>query len=242
MYTKPVWHHRYNLGSRLKATFRRKLAALQKKNPEITPFTLAADVLTINWWGKAWNANIKNYIPNKTELEKGKLNFRSEALADLKINTNWIEAIVLGSKITPWTVKMSIKPLAQEKWLKIQKQYDQHLESFEKILDHQFPKDMEDLFTNRPLGLFPSSKEMAFECSCSSHNNLCKHTSVVLFALGTKIDADPNLLFTLRGVDVFDLISDSIHTERKRILQKAKTKSTKILKDSNLAEIFGIED
>ncbi|MFC1510758.1 hypothetical protein ACFL49_03760, partial [Candidatus Omnitrophota bacterium] len=77
MYTTPVWHNRYNIGSRLKAKYRRKLITYQKKNPAITPFSLKADVLSINWWGKAWNANLKNYMCNKTDMEKGKLNFKS---------------------------------------------------------------------------------------------------------------------------------------------------------------------
>ncbi|MFT5387399.1 MAG: putative Zn finger protein [Lysobacterales bacterium] len=241
MLTTTSWHNRYNLNYRLRTKFKRKFATYKKKNPNIEPFTVETKALALNWWGKAWNAYLKNYALNTINLEKGKLNFRCEALADLKINSNYIEAIVLGSNIAPYEVTIAIKPIAKTKWAAIQKKYDGHLELFEKILDNHFPKEMEDLFKNKPTGLIPSPKEITFSCSCPSRNNLCPHTAVALYALGGKIDADPQLLFKLRGVNIADFISEAIHAERKRILKKAKNKNPKIIKDSNLSLLFDIE-
>jgi len=236
-----TWHTRYNLNSRLKTKFRRKLIAFQKKHPEITPFTVPTKALASNWWGKSWNAHLKNYTFNNVQLEKGKLYFRCEALADFKINPNHIEAIVLGSKIQPYHVNITVEPLSEKNWIIIQNLYDGRLELFEKILDNQFPKEMADIFTNKPTGLLPSKKEISFHCSCADHVTLCKHAAVALYAFGAKVDGDPKLLFKLRGVNIFDLISKSIHAERATILEKAKTKSPKVLKDTNLSEIFNIK-
>lgn len=235
-----VWHTRYNLNSRLKATFKRKLLTYGKKNPNISPVSLKTKELAVNWWGKAWNANLKNYTNNNMQLEKGKLNFKCDALADCKITANTVEAIVLGSKIKPNNVKISFKLISQEKWQKIQEMHDGHLEAFEKILDNQFPKEMVDVFTDKQVGLFPPKDEISFSCSCSDRINICKHIAVVLFALGTLIDEDIHLLFKLRGVNVLDFISKSIHEQRKSLLEKAKNKSIKIIKDTNLSELFSI--
>ncbi len=240
MYTT-TWHSRYNLNSRLKTKFRRKLKTLQKKYSGINPVTLKTKALASSWWGKAWNAYLKNYTFNNIRLEKGKLYFRCEALADFKINSNHIEAIILGSQIQPHNVKITIKPISETNWVKIQNLYAGHLELFEKILDKQFPKEMADIFTDKPTGLFPSRNEITFSCSCLDHARLCKHTAVALYALGAKIDEDPPLLFKLRGVNILDLISKSIRIEHKKILEKAKNKSLKVLKDTNLSEIFNIE-
>ncbi|HBG60777.1 MAG: hypothetical protein A2Y03_07855 [Omnitrophica WOR_2 bacterium GWF2_38_59] len=236
-----TWHSRYNLNSRLKTKFRRKLIALQKTNPCITPFTNKTKDLASNWWGKAWNANLKKYTVNNIHLEKGKLLFRCEALADFKIDSNTIKAIVLGSKIKPYEIKITIKPVSEAKWASIQGFYEGYLECFEKILDNHFPGEMSDIFSNKATGIFPSQSEMSFTCSCSERANLCKHTAVALYALGAKIDNDPKLLFKLRGVDILDLISKSIHSNRKSILKKAKIKSLKILKNTDLSDIFNIE-
>ena len=235
------WHSRYNLDYRLKTKFRRKLNNFQKNNPEITPFILKTKTLASNWWGKFWNAHLKNYTFNTVRLEKGKLYLRCGALADFKITPNHVEAIVLGSRVHPYHVKIIFEPLSETRWMKIQKLCDGHLESFEKILDNQFPKEMADIFTNKPSGLFPSKNEITFDCSCPDRANLCKHTAVALYALGAKLDDDPQLLYRLRGVNILEFISKSIHTERKNILKKAKNKSPKILKDTNLSEVFNIE-
>lgn len=240
MLTTTSWHSRHNLHYRLKTKFRRKLAAFQKKNPSIIPFSLKTKALASTWWGKKWNANLKHYTASNIHLEKGKLHFKCEALADLKINSNYIQAIVLGSNINPYDVTVAINPLSQASWKRIQKLYAGHLELFEKVLDNRFPKEMSDIFTNKPTGLFPSVKDITFNCSCSDRSRLCKHTAVVLYALGAKIDDAPQLLFKLRGVNILEFISGSIHSERKRILKRANNKNLNLLKDTNLSEIFNI--
>ena len=235
------WHSRYNLNSRLKSKFRRKLNTFQKSNPDIKPFSISTKALAANWWAKAWNANLKNYTFKNINLEKGKLHLRCGALADIKINSDNIEAIVLGSKTQPYSVTITFEPITEVNWAKIQKKYDGHLESFEKILENNFPKDMADVYTGKPTGLFPTKEQISFHCSCSNRANICKHTAVALFALGSMIDNDNQLLFRLRGVSILDLISRSIHAERKNILEKAKNKSKKVLKDTDLSEHFNIE-
>ena len=233
MFTTTSWHSRHNLPYRLKTKFRRKLTTFQKKRPSIIPFSIKTKHLASNWWAKKWNTNLKNYTFGNVHLEKGKLHFRCEALADLKIDSNYIQASVLGSKINPYNVTIAVKPLSQAKWTKIRKLYDGHLESFEKILNHRFPKKMSDIFSNKPLGLFPFPKDITFSCSCSDRVKICKHVAVVLYAIGAKIDENPQLLFELRGVNILEFISNSIHTERKNILKRANNKNIKALKNVN---------
>jgi len=240
IYRTTIWHSRYNLNYRLRTKFRRKFATLKKKIPSLTPVTVNDNILATNWWAKAWNTNLKIYTKNNMHLEKGKLHFKCEALADLKISSNYIEAIVIGSKSAPYDVTITIKPIPETKWLKFQKMYSGDLESFEKILDNHFPKDMSDIFSNKASGLFPAVKEITFNCTCSAHTKICKHIAVALYGLGSMIDQKPQLLFQLRGVNLLEFISNSIHKERKDILKRINNKNLKILKDVNLSELFDI--
>lgn len=240
MITTTSWHSRHNLGYRLKAKFRRKLIALQKKNPLIAPFSVETNVIASHWWAKAWNSNLKNYAVTSTELQKGKLHFQCGALADIQVNANYIQAIVLGSKIAPYDVTIAINPISQTKWLKIQRLYATSFDAFEKILDHNLPKEMSDIFTIKETGLLPLKKDITFSCSCSERQRLCKHIAVVLYALGVKVDTDPQLLFKLRSVNILDFISQSIHQERKNILKRANNKNLKLLKNAHLSSIFNV--
>jgi uncharacterized Zn finger protein len=49
-------------------------------------------------------------------------------------------------------------------------------------------------------GLFPSPREIKFSCSCADWAGMCKHVAAVLYGVGARLDARPELLFSLRGV------------------------------------------
>jgi len=231
------WHSRHNLEYRLKTKFRRKLATFLKKSPKSAPFSVKSKTLAVNWWGKFWNAHLKYYTFNKVRLEKGKLNLRCDALADFKINANHIEAIVLGSEIKPYTVNIIIEPISENNWIKIQKLFDGHLELFEKILDNHLTKEMSEALTTKTTSLLPAKNEISFDCTCGDRISLCKHVATALYALGVKIDEDVKLLFHLRGINIHDFISTSIHAERENILNRAKNKSPRVLSDVSLLTI-----
>ena len=55
-------------------------------------------------------------------------------------------------------------------------------------------------------GLFPAPEEWRFSCSCPDWADLCKHAAAVLYAFGVMLDKQPELLFTLRGMDSSVLI------------------------------------
>ena len=53
----------------------------------------------------------------------------------------------------------------------------------------------------RDKGLFPSPKDIKLSCSCPDWADMCKHVAAVLYGVGARLDASPELLFTLRGLD-----------------------------------------
>ncbi|MFR4436706.1 MAG: SWIM zinc finger family protein [Akkermansia muciniphila] len=55
-------------------------------------------------------------------------------------------------------------------------------------------------------GLFPAPEEWRFSCSCPDWADLCKHAAAILYAFGVMLDKQPELLFTLRGMDSSVLI------------------------------------
>ena len=44
-------------------------------------------------------------------------------------------------------------------------------------------------------------------CSCPDWADMCKHVAAALYGVGARLDSDPDLLFTLRGVDRAELVS-----------------------------------
>ena len=67
---------------------------------------------------------------------------------------------------------------------------------------------------------------------------MCKHVAAVLYGIGARLDEKPELLFALRKVDEKDLITragSGMSTVAK------PTARGKILDESQLSDIFGIE-
>ena len=111
----------------------------------------------------------------------------------------------------------------------------------QQLLDGKFPKKLADIFTNPKYGLFPSVSQISFNCTCPDWAKMCKHVAGSLYGVGARLDKDPSLFFTLRGVNMQDLITQAIADKKLSFLEKAKQKSSRVLKDSDLSNLFGIE-
>ena len=86
--------------------------------------------------------------------------------------------------------------------------------------------------------LFPPPGEIKFKCSCPDSAAMCKHVAAVLYGADARLDSQSELLFGLRRVDAKDLV-----TQAGAALPKARRgpKSSKLLDDSELGNVFGIE-
>ncbi len=67
-----------------------------------------------------------------------------------------------------------------------------------------------EVMTARDTGLFPAPKEIEMECSCPDWAVMCKHVAAVLYGVGARLDARPDLLFELRGVDQAELVKRAV--------------------------------
>ncbi|PSR26085.1 MAG: hypothetical protein C7B46_20275 [Sulfobacillus benefaciens] len=71
---------------------------------------------------------------------------------------------------------------------------------------------------------------------------LCKHVWAVLYGVGVRLDDNPRLFFTLRAVNVEDLISEAVAEKTDTLLKKAQAKSRRAIdEDDDLGELFGID-
>lgn len=69
-----------------------------------------------------------------------------------------------------------------------------------KLLTGEMPADIEDVFAAAGVSLFPdNSKDLETSCSCPDWANPCKHVAAVYYLLGERFDADPFLIFAVRG-------------------------------------------
>ena len=225
------------------AKAKKKLAALKKKNPGIQPVVIEGQALAKTWWGKAWNKNLERYADYANRIGRGRSYVRHRAVLDLQIQPGKVSGLVMGGAAAPYRVTVTIKPTPQIQWQHIKDQCRGKMESIKQLMAGKFPKALEELFTQKGKGLFPSPKEIELDCSCPDSAVMCKHVAAVLYGIGARLDQDPGLFFVLRKAKVNDLLSETVKETKKDLLNRSKKKSQRIIdeKSRKLSDMFGID-
>ena len=224
-----------------RAKAEKKLKALRKKNPDIEPVVIEGSSIAGTWWGKSWNKNLERYADYSNRIGRGRSYVRHGAVLDLKIEAGKIRSLVQGSQGQPYKVVVSIKALSKENWKKVREAAAGKLDSLGELLAGKFPKGLQELFFARGEGLFPEPKEIDFDCSCPDWASMCKHVAATLYGVGARLDEDPSLFFALRKIEMDDLITEAVEGTTRALLKKADTRSSRVMEDADLSDVFGIE-
>ncbi|MFH1491685.1 MAG: hypothetical protein ABII06_22465 [Pseudomonadota bacterium] len=224
-----------------KAKAARKLEQLKKKKPDIQPILLEGSSIAKTWWGKSWNLNLERYADYSNRIGRGRSYVRHGAVLDLQIDSGKVESLVQGTRSKPYSVSIEIKAVNKQVWKDIKTFCEGKLDSLQELLAGKFPKSLDEIFTARGKGLFPSPKEIAFDCSCPDWAYMCKHVAATLYGIGARLDEEPALFFKLRKVKMKDLVTQALEDETQKLLKRAKKKTERVIADSDLADVFGIE-
>jgi len=219
----------------------KKLKQLQKKRSDIQPIIIQGNTLARTWWGKAWNNNLTKYADYSNRVGRGRSYLRHGAVLDLKIEHGVVHALVQGSRSSPYRVDIAIQKMPKINWNNIKKACQGKIDSLQELLQGKFPKALAESFTSKEYGLFPSPREINFNCSCPDWADMCKHVAAVLFGIGSRLDDDPMLFFKLRGIDGNDLVAQAVKDNTNQLLEKAKKKSSRVLENIDISDVFGID-
>jgi len=224
-----------------KAKAAKKLKQLKKKNPDIKPILLEGSRIAKTWWGKSWNLNLERYADYSNRIGRGRSYVRHGAVLDLQINSGKVESLVQGTRSKPYSVIIKIKAVNKNTWKRIKAACEGKLDSLQELLAGKFPKALGEIFTTQGKGLFPSPKEIEFSCSCPDWAYMCKHVAATLYGIGARLDEEPGLFFKLRKVKMEDLVTQAVEDKTRKLLKKAKKKTARVIADSDLADVFGID-
>jgi uncharacterized Zn finger protein len=220
---------------------RRRHAALHvqklaKKGQPVTPVTVEGRMIARTFWGKSWCENLERYSDYASRLPRGRAYVRNGSVLDLKIATGEIAALVSGSEV--YKVRVAIEPAAASVWKALCNDCAGSIDSLVELLQGRFSKGVMERVCLPGKGLFPSPKEIGLSCSCPDWADMCKHVAAVLYGVGARLDASPELLFALRGVDHTELVAqagEGLPAARKPVSSK------RVMTGGDLGAIFGVE-
>ena len=225
--------------SELKRKSEASRASAEKKGKRLEPVVIQGRNIAKSWWGRAWCDNLERYADYESRLDRGKRYVKTGAVIDLSITKGRIQAKVQGSRKTPYKVEIRISPLSEERCQEILQKCGKRVETLEKLLAGDFPEELKELFTQRG-GLFPSSREISFSCSCPDWALMCKHVAAVLYGIGARLDENPSLFFELRGIEMGRFIDVAIASRVERMLKNAGQTSGRTIDERDIRGLFGI--
>ena len=211
-----------------RATALRQAKKLEKKGRKLDAVQVAGTRIATSFWGKAWCTNLESYSDFANRLPRGRTYLRTGAVLDLKIAPGSVEALVAGSSL--YEVSVRIRRLPLKRWKGVISSCTGQVDSAIELLSGGVPQSVLRALVDRKAGLFPAPREIEFDCSCPDFAGMCKHIAAVLYGVGARLDRSPELFFTLRKLDLNDLVASSVPVAAPSDVDSA-----------SLEGIFGIE-
>ena len=213
----------------------KKIAKLKKSGRAISPVEIEGRKIARTFWGESWCENLEAYSDYDNRLPRGRTYARNGSVIDLQIEAGRVRAMVSGSRF--YNVDIKIAPLAKKRWDSIKTQCAGKIDSMVELLQGSISKGVMEIVTRHGEGLFPSPKEISLSCSCPDWATMCKHVAAALYGVGARLDHEPEVLFTLRGVEPAEMIAAAVSDAP----TTRKNGRGRILKTDDVSSVFGID-
>src|SRR6266436_2002787 len=213
------------------------LAKLLKRSkraaePVVAPRTRQ---VAATFWGKAWCDNLERYAHLANRLPRGRAYLRNGSVLVLVITAGRVTAFVAGSEL--YQVSITLAPLAKTRWRGVIARCTGRIGSLVGLLRGELSDDVLSVLTDAREGLFPQPRELTLDCSCPDWTDVCKHVAAVLYGVGIRLDAKPELFFLLRQVDQAALLTSATAGA----VSRHRPVAGKRIAEDRLSAVFGIE-
>jgi uncharacterized Zn finger protein len=227
-----TWAPRKTVAQR-RAEAARMVQAAARRGSAMSPVAVTGRKIAATFWGGAWCDNLERYRDFAYRLERGRSYLRSGSVIDLQIQAGKIAAKVNGSSL--YDVAIEIDAVQRDAWRAIQRDCAGGIGSRIDLLGGKLSEPVMARLCADRTGLFPAPSAIRFSCSCPDHATMCKHVAAAMYGVGARLDAAPELLFTLRRVSLDELLTAAV-TEL-----PATPSNGRVLAAGGLAALFGIE-
>jgi uncharacterized Zn finger protein len=220
---------------------RRKAAQAARKMAKggraLSPVQLTGRAIASTFWGKSWCANLESYSDYENRLPRGRAYVRNGSVIDLRLAAGKVSALVQGSRL--YKIEIGIDALPKKAWKQFTTRCAGKVTNLLDLLQGRLSREILQEISTPGTGLFPAPKEIKLSCSCPDWAEMCKHVAAALYGVGARLDEKPELFFTLRGVDVQDLITSASATAASSLVGTSAADTA--IADADLSAIFGIE-
>ena len=168
------------------------------------------------WWAQRW-IDVLESFGFQQRMARARLYAQAGNVLSLEFQTARVVAVVQGSVPEPYQVRFQLEPFSDEQWGYVVESMAEQAIFSAKLLSGEMPQDIEAVFTQNGLSLFPFNQfDIHSTCDCPDPVNPCKHIGAVYYLLGDRFGEDPFVLFQLRGRTKAEII-EALRERRRSI-------------------------
>ena len=152
------------------------------------------------WWGRAWVEALEGRAkldPNR--LPRGRTYARQERVSALDVTAGEVRAWVRGSRSAPYRVTIGVQTFSERQWAVLLETIGTRLGYAAALLDGELPPELASHAQAAGADLLPGPGDLRPRCSCPDTADPCKHSAAVCYLMADEVDADPFVLFLVRG-------------------------------------------
>lgn len=155
------------------------------------------------WWGKRWNEILYDKIDDN-RLARARSYARRGQVESIDVKKGGVYGVVYGSDDQPYKVSVKVQRLGEGEWKRVADSLMARPAIAAKMMVGQMPEDLESVFSDVGLSLFPD--DLKTDCNCWDWANPCKHIAAVYLIVSERFDREPLLILRVRGMDPEDLL------------------------------------
>lgn len=161
-----------------------------------------------SWWSRRF-IDVLESLELGGRLARGRSYARAGQVLALEVTAGPVVARVQGSRPKPYEVRIELGLIWAKQWERVERTLADQVIFSAKLLAGEMPHDLERVFAELGLSLFPdSADELTMECSCPDWSVPCKHIAAALYVLAEAFDADPFLVLVWRGRTKTELLTN----------------------------------
>lgn len=173
----------------------------------------------LSWAASRWIAGVMAAaLPE--DVQAGLEYARSGQTRTLSLEPGRVVGEVQGRAFRPLRAVLEINKFSDEQWHAVETTMTEQAVYAAKLLSHEVPQNIQEVFAPLGLSLYPQPgssvsemPDLRVSCTCGHPTPWCKHAVCVALLLADRIDHNPFLIFTLRGLPGDELI-ERLRTRR----------------------------
>ncbi|MGW7662900.1 SWIM zinc finger family protein [Streptomyces sp. NPDC054756] len=168
---------------------------LRRTFPAFAPRAAGGVGFAETWWGNAWVAALEEGALDVERLARGRGYARRGHVDAITVTPGLVLAYVRGSRPRPYRVQVRLRTLGDAGWERFLDAVTERPAHIAALLDKEMPQSLAE----GDVPLLPGPGDLDPRCSCPDRGHPCKHAAALCYQTARLLDADPFVLFLLRG-------------------------------------------